>query len=157
MMKNRFCTLLVAALVGVLSASASAHEWNLEGKSVKNAIEYRNSVMTIFSWNMKSMGAMAEGKTDFVPKEFAKHARDLERAVHLDLLEGFPEDSTEGFTGALPDIWLDWEGFEEKYHALQERVAALTQAVEDRDKAELKAAFKAVDEACGNCHDRFKD
>ncbi len=151
-----FSAVMLCALLTGFGA-ASAQDISLEGKSDKKAIEYRNAMMAVYAWNMDSMKAMVNGDAKFNAKEFAKHARELEHATRLDLLEGFPADSTDGFTGALPEIWTDWAGFERKYQTMQERAAALVAAVESRDKDAAREAFNEVGRACGGCHDRFKD
>lgn len=127
------------------------------GSEFTKEIEYRQSVMTIYSWNLKQMGAMLKGKVPFDAAVFRARAGDLAKATQLELLLGFPEDSDEGETDARADIWLDFEDFEQKYQNLQSEGELLNKAASGEDQAQLKAAFGDVGEACKACHKAYKN
>jgi cytochrome c556 len=135
----------------------SAEGWAEEGGDFNREIEYRQSLMTLLGWNMKSMGAMMKGKTPFDEGVFARHAQDLAAIASLDLISGFPEDSDQGETDARPDIWLDLEDFEKKFKTLQQTSSALKEAASGADKARLKTAYGEVGKACKACHRAYKD
>ena len=148
--------LAATLLAGMLSTLAAAHEEEKEGHS--KAIDYRNSVMTVFKWNIGPMGKMVKGEMPYDPTVFAHHAKDLAAATHLDLLPGFPEDSDEGEdTAARSDIWMDWEGFVEKYGALKKASTELAETASGGDLEAIKPKFGALGKACKSCHDAFKD
>jgi cytochrome c556 len=128
-----------------------------EDGDVSRAIEYRESLMTIFQWNMKPMGAMMKGKMPYDPTQFQRHAKDLSAAAKLDLLAGFPEDSVSDDSDALPDIWLDFEGFKQKYQDLKMAADALEMATQGGDKAAIQSAFGDLGKSCKSCHRAFKD
>ena len=141
-------------LLAVTSLTLQAHE--KEGDA-ERAIEYRQSVMTVFGWNMKPMGAMIKGAVPFDQAAFAKHAKDLDAAAHLDLLAGFPEDSEGDDSDARADIWLNFDDFKQKYADLQTAVGSLHKAAEGNDQAAIKDAFGGVGKACKACHKAYKD
>jgi cytochrome c556 len=128
-----------------------------EGGDVARAIEYRQSLMTILAWNMKPMGAMMKQKMPYDQAAFARHAQDLAAAAQLDLLAGFPMDSEGDDSDALPDIWLDFEGFQQKYKDLQSASNDLSQVAGSGDMAKIKPAFEALGKTCKACHRAYKD
>jgi cytochrome c556 len=150
--KPRSITLLSAVLLGASALSSLAY-----AESFEREIEYRQSVMEIFGWNMKAMGAMLKGKVPYDAASFARHASDMQAATSLDLLSGFPEDSNEGETDALPDIWLDFNDFKQKYADLQAASKTLNTAAAGSDQAQIKAAFGDLGKACKACHRAYKE
>jgi cytochrome c556 len=124
---------------------------------LERTLDYRQGLMNVFSWNMKAMGAMMKGKKPYDAETFARHANDLAGAASLDLLAGFPEESDQGETDALPDIWLDFEGFTEKLEDLRRASRALSKTAASGDKAAMGEAFGKTGKTCKGCHDSFKN
>jgi cytochrome c556 len=143
-------------LVGTVLLCGASVE-TLYAGDLERTLEYRQSVMNVLSWNMKAMGAMMKGKKPYDAKAFARHANDLASAASLDLLAGFPEDSDKGETDALPDIWLDFEGFTQKLEDLRTASRSLSEAAASGDKAAMGAALGKTGKTCKGCHERFKD
>ncbi len=137
-------------LSGVASHTVSAGE-------LERTLDYRQGVMNVFSWNMKAMSAMMKGEKLYDAKAFARHADDLATAASLDLLAGFPEDSDQGETDALPDIWLDFEGFTQKFDALRAASRKLSDVATSGDKTAMGDALGKTGKTCKGCHDSFKD
>lgn len=66
----------------------------------------------------------------------------------------FPEGSDTGDTKALPEVWLDREGFDA---AIAKFKAVLAQnAAKVATKADFEPAFVAVAGECRTCHQSFK-
>jgi cytochrome c556 len=124
---------------------------------VERAVEYRQGVMNVFSWNMKAMGGMMKGEVPFDQKVFATHAGDLAAASTLNLLPGFPEDSESDESDALPEIWMEFDDFEKKYQNLGRATKALSENSLSDDKAALGQALKEVGKACKACHKKYKN
>ncbi len=137
-------------LSGIASHPVSAGE-------LERTLDYRQGVMNVFSWNMKAMSAMMKGEMPYDAKAFARHADDLATAASLDLLAGFPEDSDKGETDALPDIWLDFEGFTQKLDELRAASRKLREVASSGDKAEMGEALGKTGKTCKGCHDSFKE
>lgn len=146
--------LMVLSCCAVLAVPQSMAEEKSHGK----AVEYRNSVMTVMKWNISPMGAMLKGKIPYDKAVFARHARDLSAAAHLDLLSGFPEGSDEHEdTSARMDIWMDWESFEDKLNSFRGNTKALAEAAESGDLKVIGPKFGAVGKGCKDCHDAYRD
>jgi cytochrome c556 len=129
-----------------------------EGETANSrAIEFREAVMTLFSWNLKPMGAMMKGDMPYDAVEFQGYAKDLAQAAGLDLLGGFPEGSEQGETAARMDIWMNWDDFKAKLEELRVNSKALAEVAMSGDAEKIKPAFGAVGGACKGCHDAYKD
>ena len=98
---------VAAAFCSLIPISIALADEGNSGHS--KAIEYRQSIMNIYGWNLKAMGAIVKGKIPYDPAAFAVYSSDLIAASNLNLLSGFPEDSDEDETDAKSEIWLDWE------------------------------------------------
>jgi len=124
---------------------------------IGDAVDYRQGIMNVLRYNVKSMGDMVKGKTEFDAAAFARHSRDLAAASSLDLLAGFPEDSLNDESDARDTIWLDWETFQEKHKAFQEESVKLAEAAAKGNKEGMKQQFGSAAKTCKGCHDDFKD
>jgi cytochrome c556 len=124
---------------------------------VEKAVEYRQGVMNVFSWNMKAMGDMMKGKTEFDQSRFAAHAEELANASKFKLMSGFPEDSESDESDALAEIWMDFEDFEAKYKDFGSAATALSKAAQGGDKGSMGAALKETGKSCKACHKKYKN
>ena len=124
---------------------------------VERAVDYRQGVMNVFSWNMKAMGSMMKGETPFDQQLFSEYARELAMAARFNLANGFPEDSESDNSDALAEIWMDFDDFEAKYRDLGVTAEALQKAAEQGDKATLGMALKETGKTCKACHRKYKN
>ncbi|MCG7974557.1 MAG: cytochrome c [Candidatus Thiodiazotropha taylori] len=124
---------------------------------VEKAVEYRQGVMNVYSWNMKAMGDMMKGKTEFDKGRFAAHAEELSNASKFKLMNGFPEDSESDESDALAEIWMDFEDFESKYQDFGSAAQALEKAAQGGDKVTMGAALKEAGKSCKACHKKYKN
>ena len=147
--------LLLSGCVLTLSTAAVAHAEEADPK--KEAIKYRQSVMTIVGWNFKPMGAMAKGEQPFDVKAFAAHAKDLAAVTSVDILPGFPEDSDGEGSKAKAEIWLKWDDFKEKMGNMKRETAKLGEVAAGGDPEAMKKQFGAAAKTCKACHDDYKE
>lgn len=147
-----------AVLCGsVLAFSTAAIAHAEEADPKKEAIKYRQSVMTIVGWNFKPMGAMVKGERPFDAKAFATHAKDLAAVTSVDILTGFPEDSDGDGSKAKAEIWLKWDDFKDKMGAMQREAAKLAEVAAGGDQEAMKKQFGAAGKTCKGCHDDYKE
>jgi cytochrome c556 len=147
--KKLFSWVLMSSLIVITTTT-----WSGE---IEKAIEYRQGVMNIYSWNMKAMANMMKGKIPFDQKAFASHAKDLATASALKLMPGFPEDSESEESDALPEIWMEFDDFEAKYKAFGEAARDLGEVAVNGDKASLGNALEKTGKACKACHKKYKN
>ncbi|MEW8411809.1 MAG: cytochrome c [Candidatus Thiodiazotropha sp.] len=124
---------------------------------VEKAVDYRQGVMNVYSWNMKAMSNMMKGKVPYDQKAFAAHANDLAAASALKLMPGFPEDSESEESDALPEIWMEFDDFEAKHRALGEAASNLSRIAAEGEKGAMGEALKKAGKACKACHKKYKN
>ncbi len=152
MRMRAFTTAALLTLGAALPTAATAGE----ADRVEQAIEYREGVMEVLGWNMKRMSAMLKGAEPWDGATFARRARDLNAAAHLDLLAGFPEDSVSDESDARDEIWLDWEKFTAGLDRLRERSARLAEVATGNDRQAMARALGEVGKSCKGCHKAFR-
>lgn len=147
----------VALLVvgGVFASSAFAQA---ELFKPEDLVKYRQSIYQVMSAQVKVIGAMAKGETEFDGKEF--HERTLNMANVAKLLGETYVPATKGVkeSNMLPAAWDDLEGMGNKGKAfggaLQDLIAASGEPGFDK-KAALPAVGKML-KTCKACHDDYR-
>jgi cytochrome c556 len=129
---------------------------SLPANGAEPAVEFRESIMTLYKWYLQPMGGMVKGERPFDAAAFRKNAEDLANVASLDLTVGFPEGSDDD-TEARPDIWLDWDGFTGKFADLQSASAELARVAAGGDIEAMKQQFKATAGTCGGCHKKYRE
>jgi len=145
---------LAALLVGGLGLSSVTAE-AVDNPSVKA----RQSVMTVLSYYIGGLGAMAKGEAEYDADVASTHAASLHHAAQLDISGMFPEGTDNAalpdVTAALPAIWENPAGVGEAHQALVEASVNLA-AVAGDGLDPMKAALGEVGKACGGCHEDFR-
>ncbi|QDF66334.1 cytochrome c [Shewanella sp. SNU WT4] len=124
-------------------------------KDTEHAIDYRQSAFSLIAYNFGDMGAMMKGKKPFDAAVFAVRAQNVAALSKLPL-EGFVADSSQGDTGAKPNIWQDRADFDAKMKQFQTDAANLALVADTGDKKQIQQAFQATAKNCKSCHDTFK-
>lgn len=148
--KQKLAGCLIAASL-LVSTSAFAED------GFEKEIEYRQGVMSILSWNMKHIGGMLKGKMPYDAEKVKTHAADIASVASLNIMAGFPEDSTGEDSSALEDIWMDFETFEQKMSDFKKAAQGMNMAAQSADKAAVGKAMGALGDSCKGCHKPFKN
>lgn len=150
-MRNPCPILASLLLLGAAALTAQA------GESAKErAIDYRQGLMEVFSWNLSAMGDVIKGEATYDRETFERHARDLASAAQLELLRGFPEDSVSDESDAKDEIWLQWPEFIAKYRALQEESGKLAAVSSSGDLEKIRPQFERTAASCKGCHKDYR-
>ena len=152
---RRLLTAQIAVFMTFSSISAIAH--SDEGGDIERAVEYRQGVMNILGWNMKSISGMLKGKMEYDAEKIKTHAHDIASVASLDIMSGFPEDSEHEDSAALADIWMDFENFEQKMADFRTAAEAMNTAAQSGDKAAVGNAMQGLGKSCKGCHKPFKN
>lgn len=144
------------SIAASLMLTAAALPASLSAAMPEDAVDYRQGVMEVFSWNLTRMGAMVKGEVPFDAAAFKGYASDLATASSLNVLPGFPDDSVSDESDAKDEIWLNWADFEAKYQALKEAAAKLSQVAAGGDEKAMREQFKEAAGACKACHKEYK-
>jgi cytochrome c556 len=145
----------VRGAVLLMATTVAAHAQDAD--PTKEAVEYRQSVMTVVGWNFKPMGAMVKGERPFDAKAFAAHAKDLAAVSGVNILAGFPADTDVKGSKAKPEIWMKWDDFKDKMGTMQRELAKLGEVAAGGDEGASKKQFGAAAKTCKACHDDYKE
>jgi cytochrome c556 len=138
----RLKTALSSCLLScLLAASASADE---------GAVEYRQHTLSAIGGHLQAIGDILRQKVPYTAHVPA-HANAI-----ADLAEVAETLFVEGSEGgdALPEIWSDPEGFQEKLSAFKSNAAAFKTTV--ATGGEIGPAFQALAQSCKGCHDNYR-
>ena len=122
--------------------------------SADDAFKYRQSIMTALKGHAGAISMQVRGlagDSDYV----SKHARaiaNLGAELHTIFQEGSNVEDSE----ALSVIWEEPEEFAAAVAKAEEAMAALGNAADGGDLAQIGNAFMNVGKACKGCHDRFR-
>ncbi|MEH6518040.1 MAG: cytochrome c [Halioglobus sp.] len=138
------CVLIVSLLT-----LGHAHADDEQPTPEERAYQFRTGMFQTFAWKM---GRLVGAKMANDSAAFNKHATDLQNLTSM-LEEGFQiENSLPDGTAAKPEIWEDFDKFEERATTLRTAVAGLTEegAMESFDPKDFGS------KNCGGCHRDFK-
>lgn len=145
-MNNKLAVIsLSAALLSAPVAATAQEDPN---------ITYRQKVMGSLGANI---GAVSDVLKFSLPlaANIESHAAQMKRASAL-IPSAFEAEVAEGLTDAKPNIWQEWEEFEEYAADLEEATAALEEVAAGGDAAAIGAQLKKVGDACKQCHEEFR-
>ncbi|MEO1161058.1 MAG: cytochrome c [Pseudomonadota bacterium] len=115
-------------------------------------VKKRMEVMKDVGAVMKELGAMVKGDARFDASTVARRADDLKaHAAGMPAL--FPEGSIHGPSEALPQIWVDFEGFSRIASDLESAATALSGVT---DASALPGALGAAGKTCKACHSDYR-
>lgn len=118
------------------------------------AVVYRHGLMQTLKWHIGHLGGMAKGEMEFDAEAANRHATVIS-VLATAIPEGFPEGSDTENADVLPEIWEDFEGFEESADNLHVAAAELASA-DDVSADNLGNYVKEIGGACGSCHEDFR-
>ena len=121
----------------------------------ENYIKYRQAMMKAIGGHMGAATQIVRGKV-LPAGHLAMHAKALAELT-ADLPSLFPEGSDFGETQAKPEIWEQWDKFEQAAGAAKTATAQFADAVAGGDQATIAAAHKKVGEACKGCHKHYRE
>lgn len=148
-------------LVGVLAVSAAASvfaESHVSDKALAAAVKARQSHMQLYSFNLATLGAMAQGEVEYDAGTAQGAADNLVAVATLNQqgywLPGTDSDAMEN-TRALPAIWGADSNAQKLGMDLADAAVSM-QAVAGTDLASLQGAMKAVGDSCSACHEDYR-
>jgi cytochrome c556 len=152
---RRLVSSLVAGIVAIGIGAAVTVQAQQPNRAVAQQIKYRQALFTVMSRDFGWFNAVNRGQAPFDAAEAAKRAKRMDVMIGI-LPEAFPADSLGENSKAKPEIWTDKTEFDRLMQEFITRSAKLAQTAAGGQEADIKAAAKAVGEACGQCHDKFK-
>lgn len=126
-------------------------------EATARAVEVRQAVLRLLSYNYRPMRDMARGNADYDAEVVA--TRSARVAMLADMFPEVFAPDTRGAnveTEARDRIWEEPELFASKHQALRDAAAALVAASGSADQETVLAAVSDLGGRCGSCHDDFR-
>jgi len=145
-----------AAVLGLVATVAVGAD-NVD-PAVSAAIKARQSHMQLFSFNLGTLGGMAQGKMEYDAQTAQVAANNLVALASVDFHPYFAVGSSNADvsgTRALPLIWEDPEGVLAALATLQAATAEMAGSAGGGLEG-LQAAMSALGGACGACHQAYR-
>ena len=150
-------TLFPLSLTIAISMTSVAVADSHLSRDQQGAISARQAHMTLLGFNLGPLGAMAQDQMPYDAETAAAAAANLAAVAALSQDRYWVEgtDASVGGNRAKPEIWSDADGFAAEVAKLRDATAALA-AVAGDGLDPMKAAFGAVGQSCGSCHEAYR-
>lgn len=146
--------LLIAAALTLVPAMSLGQDTALD-----QALKARQGYFTMLGANMNTLAGMAKGEIAYDEAQAVRSAANIQALTGYDpalhFIDGTSSDDLQDRTEALPDIWLDREGFGEKYAGLQQAAQGITDEVRGGQE-NVGAVVQKLGGACKECHDNYR-
>jgi cytochrome c556 len=143
---------ILSTLLIIMPLAASA-------ASPEDVAKARQGFYSLLGLEMDGLVPMVKGETEYDPEKAAGHAADLLTLTRYNMGDlyapGTSKADIPGETRALPAIWEDPEGVQEKGMAFVEAVNALNEAA-GQGKGALAKAVQDLGATCKGCHDDYR-
>lgn len=131
----------------------------LADSHLNRAISARQSMMSLITFNMGTLGGMAQGKIDYdavAAKNAADNLASL-TGLHQDGMWPAGSDSfdLQGKTRAKPKIWDNFDDFLVKFEAANAAALVMADAA-GVDLDSLRGAIGGLGQTCGACHKAYR-
>ncbi len=160
-----FCTAValfaVSGCGGGSDESADANMAAVDEDSPEYAaMQYRQGLMQVMGFKVGTLRDMAEGTIDADAGVFAEYAADAAAVAGM-LVEGFEgleASSTDALpgSGALPDVWSNWDDFSQKAAELAAAAETVSVAANAPGFAVSADSAEPLEPVCGNCHRTYR-
>jgi cytochrome c556 len=147
-----FACIAAAATLLAMAVPASA-----QFAKPDDAINYRQSALTVMGTHFGRIGAMVNGKVPFDAKTAVDNAEIVAEMAKLPWA-AFGAGTEKGSipTHAKPELFAQPAKFREYSEKLVDETAKLVTAAKTGNAGTLKTAFGAAANACKACHDDFR-
>lgn len=142
-----------AAIIALVAALPAVAQF----AKPEDAIEYRQSVMTVMGAHFGRIGAMVQGKVPFDAKAAAENAHVVHEMSLLPFSAFGPGTDLGHDTKAKPAVWKDPAKFQAAAKDMQQQVVKLDAAAKGGNLDAIKTAFGDTAKTCKSCHDDFRE
>lgn len=159
--KNTFLLATTLLTIALMAPYAAAHK-NHDHSKAEGVLRERLDFMENMGKATGGLMAVVRGKKEFDPKEVMANVDIIQEQSGEALTRLFPENSNEGISEALSNIWTDWDGFVKVAGALGTKAEALTKAMkaagndEAAQKMALQKNMRNIGGGCRDCHSEYR-
>lgn len=149
---------VAAGLISAAVGQAAAQSPNPVSTDSKAVVKERETAMKSMGDAMKKISAYVKNEGGSI-EGVREGASAISQASHKIVPNLFPAatgiGNIEG-SEAKPEIWQQWGQFEQAAGRLVTASDGLTAASQGEDRAAIARQFAQVGQACGGCHDNFR-
>ena len=152
-MKHLFAGLAIA---GFGLAGAAMAESHMTPDMLKAAHEARDHTMSLYAFNIATLGAMAKGAMEYDAAAAKAAAGNIAKLASQNQMAYWPKGSGVGEvegSRVKPELWDNMDDVMAKQAALTD---AAMKAEASTDLASLQAAMGDLGKACGSCHQAYR-
>jgi cytochrome c556 len=142
---------VIISLAALLAGAALANFAKPE-----DAVEYRQSVMTVIGTHFTRMGAVVKGEQPYDNQAFARDAALVATLIRLPWDAFMTPDSLKG-SRMKPEALVQKDKFMALAKANESEVVKLAAAAEGGDLSAVKPQFGAAGASCKACHDAYRN
>lgn len=154
-MKRLVTAFSVLTLTGLgTTAIADSHV----DPAIAGAMKARQAHMQLYAHNIGLLGNMARDRIDYDAEAASAAASNIAALSQLDQSRYWPEGSDNSVDGskALPALWDNLDDVMSKSEDLVMAAAAMEEAA-GQGLGALKGAMGGLGEACGACHEDYRE
>ena len=151
-MMKKLAKLLFISIVGLLFFGSAYAQF----AKPKDAIEYRQSVMTIIGYHMGQMGAVVNGKKPYEKQAFSHNATIVEMLSTLPWEAFITPGTDKGKTALKSSAFSEKDKFMAKAKTFETEIQKLVKAAAGDDFNTVKTPFGEVGKSCKSCHDDYR-
>jgi len=151
-MMKKLAKLSFISIVGLLFFGSAYAQF----AKPKDAIEYRQSVMTIIGYHMGQMGAVVNGKKPYEKQAFSHNATIVEMLSTLPWEAFMTPGTDKGKTALKSSAFSEKDKFMAKTKIFETEIQKLVKAAAGDDFNAVKTTFGEVGKSCKSCHDDYR-
>ena len=142
-MRKRSLTLAVSVLLAAGAVNAAEED----------LVKYRRNLMESIGGHMSNIVAIVKGEVPY-RDNLALHAGQLAELAPR-ALPAFETEAMSDKTEALPEIWENWDEFEQSAKTFEEKSLAFSEALKSGEMARIGPTLGELGDSCKACHDDF--
>ncbi len=120
----------------------------------EEVVKYRVILMNTQTGHLRAIAAVVGGEVSY--GAHVKDHADAVKAIAGMEADIFPEGSAVGESRAKPEIWQNWDEFQELYANYRTQAVKLAEVAATDDLGAIGAQLGEVGKTCGGCHKRFR-
>lgn len=146
---------LTGAAFGLLLLAACGGAMVEDDSAEYQAYQYRESLMTLAANRMALIGGMAREEVPLDEAAFVEATTQL-AALATMTLDGFENQTLVAASRTLPDVWENWDDFQQKNADFVEATQGLADAAADGGFAAAQGLVQGTAGTCGGCHRMYR-
>lgn len=152
---TKLTTAAAVASLAFVAACGGSGTAELEDTPEAQAYLYRNGVMEIAAYKARIIAGMHREQIPLDEEQFVQATQDL-AAVSGMLLDGFMPEGLVPPSRAEPELWENWQDFEQKARAFQEAAEMLAQTAEAQGFEAARGLVQSTVGTCSDCHSPYR-